>query len=88
LFKHNIIAIVVFGSLLTPSPRIIKTLCFFKRRMNGGRGATNVHKFVGYERFGIVEAFNALMCAIAKNFEINFLGKKLRVETLLEQNTL
>jgi hypothetical protein len=35
LFKHNIIAIIVLGSLLTPSSRIIKTLCFFKKRMNG-----------------------------------------------------
>jgi hypothetical protein len=41
LFKHNIITIVVLGSLLTPSRRIIKTLCFFKKMMNGGRGATN-----------------------------------------------
>ncbi len=31
LFKHNIIAIVVLGSLLTPSPRIIKNSVSLKK---------------------------------------------------------
>jgi hypothetical protein len=79
LFKHNITAIVVLGSLLTPSPRIIKTLCFFKKKDEWGKGhhqCSIVHKFVGYEGFGIVEAFDALMCAIAKNFEVNLFGEE------------